>query len=1374
MNKRRHERQPSEIESVYSVRSGNVHTGIIKDFSKGGVFLQYADQSQYLQLKRASIHVGDAVEAVVSHQGNEFSIRGKIAHWNDIGLGVQFSERHIQFYQVLEAVNQDQEAAVNSARKQFINKQKNISHAVKETIIGQFRNQGMDFIDENFNEFFDVLDETLLEEADKQRSDELQHPYFDAMALLRKHRKNIIASISDELKIILDQIAAGRDQDEPSKKINPEISVSQLSLVEKEDFEDWLIVRVVVSRADLQFKEPLLELQLRLDAAFPLKTNTSTQNPFSPSSVCRSLHRCIRHLRFDQKIERQIFRVFQERVVDRLGRLYQQLNKVLRENGVLPDIDVHRYLAAEALKKRKASGDTFGTDAKEQKNPTAPGASSAPANTNHQQGASAPSAQSSSQPSTPPSAQNGSQPARAPANFGSLPLAEVSYGDEPQAAPAPAQPAQVGQAPAAPAAGISLTRLQESLTRARTAYSTASRLMRLHQKMSAGEQAEQTRAEALASVREMPVETPATAAPITQADGATMQAISQIQQQLAAEQVDYSGQMPLLEFVQAHVPDDSIISNSEREAIEMLDQLFINIVDTPRIAPQLKDVLRRLALPVLKVMLHDPTLFQAEKHPARQLINTLALLADKDSINLANNKKAVERTVSEVLNNYETDIAVFESAQQHLHHEIDREKRVIQRNLDRVTEACRGQEKINLANNQIEDEINQRLAEKRIPLAVVNLLEAGWRELMRLCLFREGIESRAWATTLLVIDQLVLRLSPGAWDVEKITFSEDELLKLIEKGLSKIPQTKFRQSDVIKELDRLLHAENIQDSDLITYHAKAIQQENPLQEFKKLGERGSDESFQRWVKRAQELKEGQWLEFDALSEFTHLYQLAWLGENGNRFVFVNHHGMKVADINLIDVTLKLKKGEIRVLSEEGFSAVDRGLDALVQKIYDQLAFETAHDQLTGLVTRKEFERCLARSVARSKKNNESYLLCYFDLEEFKVINNTCGYEAGDTLLRSIAKRLVAASESHDVLGRLGADQFAVLATVKNEPEAYRKANHLKQVIESERFEWNQEQFVISCIGSLVVFDHNNNHVMELLRGVESASILAKKAGHKEIQVFDPNDDRMEERDNIMSWVARINRALDNNQLRLRCQKIIPIENEESLHKPHFEILLTVVDENGEHLPPADFIRAAEEYSRMSSVDRWVINHILDWMADNRHFLEFIGGFAINLSGHSMNDDSFLDFIFQKLVDTGVPRDKVIFEVTETTAVANLEDAADFIREMREIGCRFSLDDFGAGQSSYAYLKHLPVDFIKIDGSFVKNIANDDVDYAMVKSITDMGHFLEKLIIAEFVSDQDILETVADIGVDYVQGFHLGKPVFLEDVIESEVSAQEEN
>ena len=314
-----------------------------------------------------------------------------------------------------------------------------------------------------------------------------------------------------------------------------------------------------------------------------------------------------------------------------------------------------------------------------------------------------------------------------------------------------------------------------------------------------------------------------------------------------------------------------------------------------------------MEVPVLRVMLSDPSLFQAEQHPARRLINSLALLSDRDSVNLSNNTKAVEETVATVLAGYEGDLGVFENAQQKLTNELDREKRVIKRNLERVTEACRGQEKVNQANLRIDAEINKRFSERRIPLVVINLLAAGWRELMRLCLFREGVDSRAWSTTLLVLDQLLYRLSPGLFDIEKITFSENELLKLIEKGLAKIPQTKFNQSDIVSELSRLLHAESVDDSELVTYHADVSDVQDPIVELKRLGGGDNEQSLQRWIKRVQELKEGQWLEFDALSEYTHLYQLAWIGENAKRYVFVNHHGMKVSDMAMAEVAFTLKE-----------------------------------------------------------------------------------------------------------------------------------------------------------------------------------------------------------------------------------------------------------------------------------------------------------------------------------------------------------------------------------------------------------------------------------------------------------------------------------
>ena len=522
----------------------------------------------------------------------------------------------------------------------------------------------------------------------------------------------------------------------------------------------------------------------------------------------------------------------------------------------------------------------------------------------------------------------------------------------------------------------------------------------------------------------------------------------------------------------------------------------------------------------------------------------------------------------------------------------------------------------------------------------------------------------------------------------------------------------------------------------------------------------TDKGLIRWLKRARNLKVSQWFELTQQGEQTQLYQLVWVADDASQFMFANHHGTRTAGLNLEQVAQLLRDGHLELLHDAAMPAVEQGLDALVQKIYDKLAFDSSHDQLTGLLTRKEFSRSLAQCVAQAQQEQTAHTLIFLDIQQFKVINNTCGYETGDRFLRDLARRISSFVDDEAIVGRVGPDQFAILAPMDADKAGYRLASDLKAAIETTRFVHEQHSFVINTVMAMLGFDHHNQKVMDLLRSVETAAEISKRSGHKDIQVVLSGDERLGELDEVMIWVTRINRALDENNLKLRCQKIAPL-NEQTDALPHYEVLLTVIDEQGEHMPPADFIKVAEDYNRMGSVDRWVIETVLRWMMEHQDQMHLFGGFSINLSGHSMNDDSFLDYIFDALVRYQVPRDKLIFEITETTAVANLEDAADFINEMRSIGCRFSLDDFGVGQSSYSYLKRLPVDFIKIDGAFVRDITRSDVDFALVRSITEMGHYLNKQVIAEYVGDQDTLDTVRSIGVDYAQGHVHGKPGLLD-------------
>ncbi len=1307
MEKRKFPRQGLGLEAIYVIGNDGGNNCIIQDFSKDGLFLTYGDDEQFLQLKLRRVEPNAVLDLVLQQGARQITIETRIVHFNDGGIGVTFTGDKIRSYQMLQDARQQDDAASQDVTRQFVGDQRVSDESRKLKILNACNDQLKAFMDEVLPEYFNVLDDTLLKEARNQKSDSAQHPYFDAIGHYKRGRKKLTETIIGKLVSDAQDIVHGRYKASAAASVKPD-AASGLTLVEKSEFEDWLIVRVVVSRAELQLRDPLIELQLRLDAAFGKDDGNRLVNPYSPAAIAQSYHASIRNLKLTSALERLVFKVYQEIVLNNLPRLYKSLNSTFVKFGVLPDIDVTRYLAAEAMKKHKAT------------NPAQPRPAAPATEVKKNAAASEPPAASAS-PNTSPA-----------------PTAALAESLPPVAEPARA---------AAGAIPSSYTALRESLERARNAYFTASRLMNVHRRMEQDGAGQMRQADT--TLQPLPPSQP------------VFQAISDIQHQLLDNSINLNAPGSLTHYLaQASGVTVAQLPPEEADSADMVENLFSNIVDHQRILTDLKPELRKLEVPILRVLLQDPKLFSVEYHPARQMVNYVALLADRDSVNIAANRPAIVDSIRTVLESPADSNEGFTVALEKLDKLVEREKKIIERNVARVTEACEGQQRIKLGNQRVERELARRFDGLLIPKAVNDLIQFGWKDLMRLCYFREGVDSRAWEMTLVVVDQLIVRLVPGHYDEASILFKVEELVKLIRKGLSKVPAGKHQHDAVTDTLEKMLKHGVPADAEWVTYVPAQTGSDDAANSQAEAEE--EDKTLQRWIKRARTLKEGQWLEFDALSESSHLYQVAWVAEMQARFVFVNHHGMKVADLALEEVASRLKSGDIVVLSDASLPAVEKGLDSLVQKIYDQLAFESAHDQLTGLKTRKEFERCLAQAVARAKRNSQYYVLIYMDLLQFKIVNNTCGYEAGDNLLREIGERIRSVLSGEMLAGRIGGNEFAILAPVDSERKGFLLATELRTAVEEKRFTVGNQSFVIETVMSLVGFDSRNDQVLELLRSVESSAVITKKSGHKEIQVVQPGDSRIEERDEVMGWVARINRALDQNTLKLRCQKIAPIDSA-SGSLPHYEILLTVVDEKGEHLPPADFIRAAEEYSRMGAVDRWVIETVLRWMVTNRSQLDKMGGFSINLSGHSMNDDSFLDFMFENLVRYEVPRDKLIFEVTETTAVANLEDAADFISEMRSIGCRFSLDDFGAGQSSYAYLKRLPVDFIKIDGAFVKNIASDDVDYALVKSITEMGHFLNKKIIAEYVSDADIMEVVSDIGVDYAQGFFLGKPQFIEEL-----------
>ena len=429
-----------------------------------------------------------------------------------------------------------------------------------------------------------------------------------------------------------------------------------------------------------------------------------------------------------------------------------------------------------------------------------------------------------------------------------------------------------------------------------------------------------------------------------------------------------------------------------------------------------------------------------------------------------------------------------------------------------------------------------------------------------------------------------------------------------------------------------------------------------------------------------------------------------------------------------------------------------------RQLSDHLTYHASHDPLTGLANRRRFERRLQQAISGARSEQAEHALCYLDLDQFKVINDTCGHVAGDELLRQLANLLKQTVRKQDTLARLGGDEFGVVLTDCPPADAERVAKSLRKAVEDFRFLWENKSFNVGVSIGLVPITDSCADSTAVLAAADSACYAAKDRGRNRIHLYREDDADLARRHGEMQWVPRILRALEENRFRLVGQPIVSVGGHD---QTHLEILVRMVDEDGEEVLPGAFLAPAERYGLIQRIDRWVIGAAFDWLLERRPDLDWLALCSINLSGRSVGDRELCDFIVRRLEETEIPAEKICFEITETAAIANLSLATQLITELKALGCRFALDDFGSGLSSFDYLKNLPVDFIKIDGMFVRDIADDPMDRALVKAIHEIAHLMGKKTIAESVESDRVLRELAAVGIDYAQGHYVGAPRPLE-------------
>jgi diguanylate cyclase (GGDEF)-like protein/PAS domain S-box-containing protein len=435
----------------------------------------------------------------------------------------------------------------------------------------------------------------------------------------------------------------------------------------------------------------------------------------------------------------------------------------------------------------------------------------------------------------------------------------------------------------------------------------------------------------------------------------------------------------------------------------------------------------------------------------------------------------------------------------------------------------------------------------------------------------------------------------------------------------------------------------------------------------------------------------------------------------------------------------------------------------VRAMAQQLIWQASHDSLTGLVNRREFERRLSDLIETARTQRREHALLYMDMDNFKAVNDTCGHGAGDELLRQLTAIMLTRMRGSDTLARLGGDEFGALLEACPFEQAVRIANAMRETVREFRFVWEGKTFSVGVSIGLVPVTGESGDIHQVLAAADACCYEAKKQGRDRVQVYRPDDQGSHHEELLV--VSQINRAFELGQFRLFRQRIAPLDASQQ-RDPHYEVLVRMLDRNGKPVPATGFMPAAERYNLLTSIERWVVGSLVEFLhrqwtsgaiPREAHDGGDRGFYSVNISGASINDKSFPEFLRNLLTRYQLPPGLLCFEITETVAISNLSKAAELMHELKGMGCRFALDDFGTGMSSFAYLKYLPVDFLKIAGVFITDMANDPMDHAIVDSINRISHILGMKTVAESVENADVLARITELGIDFAQGYYVAEP-----------------
>ncbi len=1228
-----------------------------------------------------------------------------------------------------------------------------------EKLLAEFRKRANRQMEKNISAFLDAASEHLFDMSGRpQQMRDMQDALYEAMGILKRGRDEILKAYVDQLEAYFDEPLKPESQETPEE----ELEFGDLELVDTQEFEDSLTIDRLVKEAQSKFGLSMEALTIRF-AELAGTEAIETRLPVHVSQICSAFRESVHGRGLDSRVAPELYQFFGAQVVRRLEPFYTSLNVYLKDQGVRPELD----------SELESNGSLFDRMRKDKARAAAKSTAAGQQDETPEPPADLPSEEEATDllEEARQAGLEGAAPQGAAAPAGAAPGVAAPGGD-PAGAAAPAAGAPATPATGAPAqAAGDPAQVAASVGRfdAPTLYRSvidALNFRRSHPVAGApsGAQVGETGG-VVPATGGTPGGVPANSDALASALSA-MQDDDQVRTALRE-------QRSVRQYLSQHQADIAGLEGTDgfeaasMNQLDLVDNLFTDISTDIDVTPDLRPIVGDLQIPLAKLALLEPQFFADKNHPARGVIDKVTALASSSNYPNKALEVKVTKIIDNIVKNYKTDSDVFNSALSELDGLTQQQQKALERNVERVVKTQDGQEKLRKAEKAVEKVLSTRVRAPKAPKPIVELVDKGWRDLLKLTFVKQGPNSRAWKDYVKTLDLLSLWLMQQQTGKGKGKGADDEEVK-VERALEAEPLLDMVRQQISEALPTHVEHESVLDNlrDVLAGKAKLeyVDVEPPAEDTERKPEEIRKKVEQlprlrRWVRRVEDLERGTWLTYRDAEGARRRMQLAWVSEDQDRFIFVNERGQKVADLTGVELARKLSQGVKPPTPSEELPLVDQSMYKTLEHVQKSLSFDMNHDALTKLINRDKFIEEVQQALEHAKTKHSNHALLYIDIDKFGIVNDVYDETVGDQILIDFGQMLAQRHDKKMLSARLEGDRFAALLLDRSLEQAIAQAEELRADIEKTPVVVEGEKIAFTAsIGVAAILDHTESVDVVLEHGTTAAR-EAKERGANQVSHFNEDKARVDAyQAEEEAAIKQIEQTLDTKNFVLQAQPIARTEKvDDEYEVEHYEILLAIADESGRLQSPVEFIASAERFGFMTQVDQWVVKQVFAWISQMMDEQKEVPNLAINLSGNSVTDDAFMEFLFEAISEYGVGTTKICFEITETGTINNMVKATDFVNEFKNIGVKFSIDDFGTGLASHSYLRDLPVDYVKIDGTFIQNIHTNAKDFAMAKSINDLAHFLGQETIAEFAESEEVIARIADIGVDYIQGWGVGRP-----------------